>query len=315
MGNDGNLYGTTSHGGTTSGDGGAGTVYKATTGGDVATLYSLNGSGDGASPLGALVLANDGNYYGTTSGSTDGSNHGTVFRVSTAGAFTTLHAFAGTSDGDGPAAGLVQAGDGNLYGTTHTAGTNSDSTLADGTLFSVSTGGTFMAISTFSGGGTSLGAANPSSALTTGSDGNLYGTTVNGGSGSSGAFIEVALSGTHPSFFSGEVSLGSSVYYLAFSNSNIFGYYEYLSDDHYVYHFDMGFEYWFDAADGQGGIYLYDFTSSSFFYTSPTFGFPYLYDFSLKAVLYYYPNTESAGRYTTNTRYFYNFATGKIITK
>ena len=62
-------------------------------------------------------------------------------------------------------------------------------------------------------------------------------------------------------------------------------------------------------------MYFYDFTSGHFFYTSPTFPFPYLYDFSLNSVLYYYPNTTTAGHYTTNPRYFYNYATGKIITQ
>ena len=56
--------------------------------------------------------------------------------------------------------------------------------------------------------------------------------------------------------------------------------------------------------------------SSTFFYTSPTFPFPYLYDFSLNTVLYYYPNPSEAGHYNTNgTRYFYDFATGQVITK
>ena len=62
-------------------------------------------------------------------------------------------------------------------------------------------------------------------------------------------------------------------------------------------------------------MYLYDFASKTFFYTGPGFGFPYLYDFTLKTVLYYYPDTSSAGHYTTNPRYFYNFGTGQIITK
>ena len=238
-----------------------------------------------------------------------------MFRVSTAGALTTLHAFAGTTDGDSPVAALVQAGDGFLYGTTSSAGENSDGTLADGTLYSVSTGGTFATVATFSGGGTGLGAANPVAALTAGSDGNLYGTTVNGGTSSSGTFIQVAISGGHPGFFTGEVSLGNSIYYLAFSNGNYFGYYAYLSDAHYIYHFDLGFEYLFDAADGKDGIYFYDFASKGFFYTSPSFPFPYLYDFNLKSVVYYYPDTSNAGHYTTNPRYFYDYATGKVITK
>ena len=119
----------------------------------------------------------------------------------------------------------------------------------------------------------------------------------------------------HPAFFSGEAALGNGVYYLKFPDGTPFGYYSYLSDAHYLYHFDLGYAYWFDAADGQSGVYLYDFASQTFFYTSPVFPFPYLYDFTLNTVLYYYPNTSSAGHYTTAPRYFYNFATHKIITK
>ncbi len=119
----------------------------------------------------------------------------------------------------------------------------------------------------------------------------------------------------HPPFFNGEVPLNNGVYYLSFPNGNFFGYYSYLSDPRYIYHFDLGYEYLFDANDGRGGIYFYDFASQTFFYTSPAYPFPYLYDFSLNAVLYYYPDTNNPGRYTSNPRYFYNFATGQIITK
>ena len=119
---------------------------------------------------------------------------------------------------------------------------------------------------------------------------------------------------SHPPFFSGEVALSKSVYYLAFPSGNPLGYYSYLSDPCYVYHFDLG--YVFNAADGRTGVYLYDFKNSTYFYTSPTFSFPYLYDFSLNAVLYYYPDPNNPGRYNTDgVRYFYNFATGQIITK
>jgi len=119
---------------------------------------------------------------------------------------------------------------------------------------------------------------------------------------------------THPAFFSGEVSLGNGVYYLQFPNGTPFGYYAYLTDQNFIYHFDMGFEYLFDANDANHGIFFYDFMSNHFFYTSPSFPFPYLYDFSLNSVLYYYPDPNNPGHYTTNPRYFYNFATGQIIT-
>ena len=119
-----------------------------------------------------------------------------------------------------------------------------------------------------------------------------------------------------PAFFAGETTLSNGVYYLQFDNGNPFGYYALLGDPDYVYHFDLGYEYVFDANDGYDGVYLYDFASSTFFYTSPSFPFPYLYDFSLNAVLYYYPDPNNPGRYNTSgVRYFYDFATGKIITK
>ena len=119
-----------------------------------------------------------------------------------------------------------------------------------------------------------------------------------------------------PEFFTGEVPLSAGVYYLSFPSGHYFGYYSYLSDPHYIYHFDLGYEYTFDADDNHSGIYLYDFKSNDYFYTSPGFPFPYLYDFGLKTVLYYYPDPNNAGHYNTNgTRYFYRFDTKQIITK
>ncbi len=124
---------------------------------------------------------------------------------------------------------------------------------------------------------------------------------------------------TGTSFFSGEVNLGSQVCYLALPNGSPFGYYShlgtYLTDSFgssygsYLYHFDMGYEYAVNALDSKGGVYLYDFASQTWFYTSPSFPFPYLYDFKLNAVLYYYPDANNPGRYNTDgVRYFYNFA-------
>jgi hypothetical protein len=118
--------------------------------------------------------------------------------------------------------------------------------------------------------------------------------------------------GEPPEFFIGEVSLGSGVYYLQFPNGNLFGYYNFPSFP-VVYHYDLGFESFVDALDGNAGAYLYDFASGHWFYTSPSL-FPYLYDFTLNAWLYYFPNTKSPGHYTTNPRYFSNLTTGKIIT-
>jgi N-acetylneuraminic acid mutarotase len=116
----------------------------------------------------------------------------------------------------------------------------------------------------------------------------------------------------HPAFFTGEIALGGGWYYLQFANGTPFGYYFYLSDPHFIYHLDMGFEYLFDANNADRGIFFYDFASSSFFYTSPS-TFPYLYNFSLNAWLYYLPDASNPGRYSHNPRWFFNFATGQWI--
>jgi uncharacterized repeat protein (TIGR03803 family) len=114
QGADGAFYGTTQFGGTK----GAGTAFKITSGGDFTTLHTFTGS-DGASPAMAMIQANDGNFYGTTAG---GSSTGsiTAFKLTPQGTVTTLHTFCDKpSCLDGPVPGnLIQAADGNLYGTT-----------------------------------------------------------------------------------------------------------------------------------------------------------------------------------------------------
>ncbi len=119
-----------------------------------------------------------------------------------------------------------------------------------------------------------------------------------------------------PGFFDGEVTLSGGVCYLQFAgNGNVFGFYSHLSEPGFIYHFDLGYAYVVDAADGKAGVYLYDFASGGWFYTSPSFPFPYLYDFSLDALVYYYPTNGNPQRYTKGPRYFYNFRTGQVFTK
>jgi streptogramin lyase len=122
------------------------------------------------------------------------------------------------------------------------------------------------------------------------------------------------LAAGHPAFFNGENALSNGVYYLQFPSGNVFGYYSYLTDPRYIYHQDLGYAFVADANDGKSGIYLYDFASGHWWYTSPAFSFPYLYDFSRSTVLYYYPDSTKSGRYTANPRYFYDFAAGAIVT-
>ena len=144
QGSDGNFYGTTYYGGT-SGIGhtsGYGTVFKISPNGALTTLYAFgtvtNADGqplDGASPAAGLVLGSDGYFYGTTD---DGGTNddGTVFKISTNGALTTLYAFGTVRNANGdpldgayPFAALVQGSDGNFYGTTGGGGTYDDGTV------------------------------------------------------------------------------------------------------------------------------------------------------------------------------------------
>ncbi len=125
----------------------------------------------------------------------------------------------------------------------------------------------------------------------------------------------------HPAFFKGEDYLGSGVYYLKFPNGNLFGYYNYQYFP-FLYHYDLGFEYFLDANDGVGGAYLFDFASGHWWYTSPVYAFPNLVDLTLidpvtklpGVQIYYFPDTKNPGHYSTNPRYFYNFATQSIFT-
>jgi uncharacterized repeat protein (TIGR03803 family) len=128
----GNFYGTTYSGGT----GTFGTVFKidGTTGKET-VLYSFTGQTDGAWPSDGLVIDTAGNLYGTTyekgsSSCNNGGGCGTLFEVSSSGAFSVLHTFTGApSDGNGPTATLLRDSAGNLYGTTVSGGTDNNGAI------------------------------------------------------------------------------------------------------------------------------------------------------------------------------------------
>jgi uncharacterized repeat protein (TIGR03803 family) len=133
LGTDGNFYGTTFEGG---GSGnGYGTIFRVTPAGAEAVVYSFaGGSTDGNYPIGGLIQATDGNFYGMTqSGGANGD--GIIYRVTPSGTETVLHFFAGgSSDGSHPLASLIQASDGNLYGTTDSGGSSNYGTVFKLTL-------------------------------------------------------------------------------------------------------------------------------------------------------------------------------------
>ena len=175
-GKDGLLYGTTQQGGAAASK--SGTVYKISRSGAETVLHSFPASpNDGSGPLAGLLLASDGNFYGTTQDSASGA--GTVFKVTPAGVESVLYAFTGNtsaargSDGAQPAAGLIEGRDRNFYGTTLEGGTHNA-----GTAFKVTFDGVETVLHSF-GGGTD--GVSPEASLLLGSDGNFYGTAPNGG--------------------------------------------------------------------------------------------------------------------------------------
>jgi uncharacterized repeat protein (TIGR03803 family) len=188
---DGTLYGTTEY----LGKHNSGTVFKLSPSGQLTTLHDFDGA-DGAYPFAALLLATDGKLYGTADA---GGLHsqGTVFRITTGGRFTTLHSFNG-NDGGNPRDALVQANDGTLYGTTEYGAYP----VIYGTVFKITTDGTFTSLHTFVG----TDGANPYAGLTLGGNGFLFGTTLNGGVNNDGSIYRISPNGQFTSVYSFQYS-------------------------------------------------------------------------------------------------------------
>ncbi len=309
IGRDGNLYGTTRFPTLAQPDGSRyfGTAFRLTPGGELTFLHGFTNGPEGDIPN-SLVQAGDGNFYGACSaGGPAGYNYGTVFRMTPEGQVTLVHAFAAGSEGVYPYQ-LILGNDGDLYGATMNS-ISATQTASLATVFRMGLDGTVTTLyGTTSSVGVSVGALVQERA------GNLFGTNSLGIYGKGSVFEWKVVS--HPKFFARQMPVGSDVFYLGLTDLSYFGFYTFLSDPNYLYHYDMGFEYLFDAKDGNDGVYLYDFASGGFFYTSRTFPFPYMYDFNLKTFVYYFPDPNTPGRYNTNgVRYFYQFDTGTIISK
>jgi uncharacterized repeat protein (TIGR03803 family) len=119
QGINGSFYGTTRYGGSNCvNSGGCGTVFTITPAGALTMPYNFGT--DGAGPEGELVQATDGKLYGTTLGGGRGNALGTVFKITPGGKLTTLYSFCPSecTDGSDPEGGVMQAIDGNFYGTT-----------------------------------------------------------------------------------------------------------------------------------------------------------------------------------------------------
>jgi uncharacterized repeat protein (TIGR03803 family) len=187
------------------------------------TLHSFD-STDGATPFAGLILATDGNLYGTTGGQGT-SGGGTVFKITPSGTLTTLYNFcarANCTDGNIPIAGLVQATNGNFYGTTLGGGV-----FLEGTVFEITPSGALTTLYTFCAQTNCTDGQAPGSALVQGTDGNFYGTTALGGSGTPpvGTVFKITPSGSLTTLHSFDRTDGEQPYgtLIQATNGNFYG--------------------------------------------------------------------------------------------
>ena len=168
QGEDGNIYGATTTGGTAS----YGTIFKITPSGTYSVLHDFDLT-HGGGPMGGISMATDGNFYGTTY-LPSGGHYGTIFKITPGGTFSELYDFTNTTDGAYPKVPPVQAQDGALYGVT------GNGTIA--VLYKITTAGVFTVMTQL--------AAQSYSPLVLGNDGNLYGTTLYGGTFNGGTVFQ-----------------------------------------------------------------------------------------------------------------------------
>jgi len=174
---DGNFYGTTLMGG---GNCCSGVVFKITPAGKLTILYSFSGGNASSLTQGA-----NGNLYGTIA---TNLGYGEIFEVSLAGKFTILHDFCSQkhcADGNHPSPGLIQASDGNFYGTTLFGGSNNcilqGAAVGCGTIFEITPSGKLTTLYSFCAQTMCTDGMYPEAGLIQGTDGLLYGTTKAGG--------------------------------------------------------------------------------------------------------------------------------------
>ncbi|WP_338289053.1 choice-of-anchor tandem repeat GloVer-containing protein [Luteolibacter sp. LG18] len=149
-----------------------GSICRVLANGTQETVVTFDGS-NGANPAAGLILASDGNFYGTTSGElyTGPGQYGTIFRLTPEGVLSTIFTFDGTN-GSTPKTELIQGADGRLYGTTSAGGDG-----GNGTVFRCGLDGTLTTLVDFD----FYNGSDPAGALTIGPDGQFYGSTRLGG--------------------------------------------------------------------------------------------------------------------------------------
>ncbi len=230
QGSDGNLYGTTT------GSGGifSSTVYKYTRSGAYSTIFEFSNT-QGKLAAARLVQGSDGNLYGTAvEGGT--ANNGTIYKLSTSGTLLYNYSFPASGKFGVFPSELIEASDGNFYGTTSYGGT-----AHDGTVFRMNQKGIVSVLYNFAG---ADDGANPSGGVVQGTDGNLYGATSARGTYGFGTIFQISLSGQFQSLYSFDAAIGENpgppplqhtngLFYGALQSGSTYGYGA-------IYSLDMG---------------------------------------------------------------------------
>jgi len=199
----GNFYGTTFEGGVSANCSkeypGCGTIFEITPQGSLTTAYtfcSQANCADGAFPVAGLIQAANGSFYGATSqGGANG--RGTIFELTSTGKFTSLYSFCSQTDcadGQGPQASLVQATNGNFYGTTAGGGANCISQGGCGTVFEITSAGKLTTLYSFCAQANCADGEDPVG-LVQASNTKLYGTTYGADGGSPGTIFSITPAG------------------------------------------------------------------------------------------------------------------------
>jgi uncharacterized repeat protein (TIGR03803 family) len=189
LASDGNIYFVSTAGGKA-----YGSIVKLAPDGTLSLVYAFATADEGYNVYAGLTEGADGNFYGTSYFGGD-KNGGSIFKVTPSGTFTLLRSLGENKrDAYFPYGGVVQGPDGNLYGTTLRGGVNDK-----GTVFRISTSGSdFSIIASFAG----SDGENPEGTLIVGADGNLYGTTLQGGSSNRGTIFRVTTGGSVSTVYS-----------------------------------------------------------------------------------------------------------------
>jgi uncharacterized repeat protein (TIGR03803 family) len=173
-----------------------GVLYSINTAGTLTVLHSFAGGSDGEYPYGPPIQAVDGNFYGATSGTPDSSDEATIYKLTSAGAYSVIYTFNSSTTGVG-VYGLVQGSDGLLYAVANVGGANNC-----GTVVKVTIAGVLKESHSFS---CSIGPHYPVAPPILASNGTLYGTTPSGGAHGQGTIYDISgLFGVNVLYSDGE---------------------------------------------------------------------------------------------------------------